>query len=164
MADEGAAGPEPSSLAATRMCPWCSVELGSATPARCPSCSAVLIEDPEASVPGVTTVDPEAVARAATWERVRRRSSFRGFLEGDRDEATESGVRPSSLAALDPPSAELRLEMGRLRAELNAAAEAEAQELEALAAQAEEGEVAGAAQGAATATDGPVAGAEAGSH
>ena len=85
-------------------------------------------------VPGVTTVDPEAVARAATWERVRKRSTFRGFLAADREVPSDSGVAPSSLAALAPPSPELRLEMERLRMELEEAAEREARELDALAA------------------------------
>jgi hypothetical protein len=115
-------------------CPWCSADLGAGQPERCPSCGAALVEDPEAMVPGVTTVDPEAVARAATWERIRKRATFRGFLAADRDAPSDSGVVPSSLAALAPPSPELRLEMERLRLELEEAAEREAQELEALTA------------------------------
>jgi hypothetical protein len=76
-------------------------------------------------------VDPEAIARAATWERVRKRPSIRTLLDADRSEAMESGIRPSSLAALAPPSKEVRQEMARLRAELDAAAELEAREQEA---------------------------------
>jgi hypothetical protein len=128
-----------------RVCPWCSAEVGTGQPERCPSCGAALVEDVEAMVPGVTTVDPEAVRRATTWERVRKRSTFRGFLATDREESPDSGVAPSSLAALAPPSPELRLEMERLRLELEEAAQREAQELEALAAAAlaERGEPAG---------------------
>src|SRR5688572_1851318 len=92
-------------------CPWCSADLGSLPRDRCPSCGAVLVEDPEASVPGVTDIDPDAVRRAATWERIRKRSTLKGFLEGGREEAPESGVQPSSMAALEPPSAEVRQEM-----------------------------------------------------
>jgi hypothetical protein len=136
MADEGPAKPDsgtwnPIVASAPRICPWCSVQLGPSPPDRCPSCGAGLVEDPEAAVPGVTTVDPEAVRRAATWERVRKRATLRGFLEPDRDETAESGVRPSSIEALAPPSAELRQEMSRLREELEAAAEREARDLEA---------------------------------
>jgi hypothetical protein len=112
-------------------CPWCSAPLGTVAPERCPTCGAGLVEDPEASVPGVTTIDPEAVSRAASWERIRRGASFRSFFESNREEMPTGEIEPSSLSALGPPSAEVRREMERLRAELAATAEREA-ELEAL--------------------------------
>jgi hypothetical protein len=118
-------------------CPWCSVTLGSSVPDRCPSCGAVLVEDPDTSVPGLTAVDPDAVKRAATWERTRQRSSIRDLFEVDRGEAEESGVQPSSIEALDPPSMAIRVEMARIKAELEAAAEHDAAELAALQAEAE---------------------------
>jgi hypothetical protein len=109
-------------------CPWCSAPLGSVAPERCPTCGAGLVEDPEASVPGVTTIDPEAVRRAASWERIRRGASFRSFFESNREEMPIAEVVPSSLSALGPPSAEVRQEMQRLRAELAATAEREAEQ------------------------------------
>ena len=108
------------------LCPWCSAPLGSVAPERCPTCGAGLVEDPEASVPGVTTIDPEAVSRAASWERIRRGASFRSFFESSREEMPIGEVEPSSLSALGPPSAEVRREMERIRAELAATAEREA--------------------------------------
>jgi hypothetical protein len=86
------------------------------------------VEDPEASVPGVTAIDPEAVRRAASWERIRQGATIRDLFEPSPGEAAESGVQPSSMEALDPPSTEIRLEMARIRAELEAAAEREAGE------------------------------------
>ena len=133
MVEEGSADARPVATG-DRLCPWCSIDLGGDSPDRCPSCGAALVEDPAASVPGVTTVDPEAVRRAATWQRVRKRATLRGLLDGDRDEELDSGVRPSSLEALDPPSVQVLLEMQRLREELQAAATREALEQEAAAA------------------------------
>ena len=91
-----------------------------------------LVGPMELWMPGVTAVDPEAVRRAATWERIRKRSTLRGFLEAGAEEQTESGVQPSSLDALHPPSAEVREAMERIRAELDLAAAREADELAAL--------------------------------
>jgi hypothetical protein len=53
---------------------------------------------------------------------------FLGFL-GDSGSVEDSGVRPSSAEALAPPSAEVRREMDLLRAELDAAAAAEAEQI-----------------------------------
>jgi hypothetical protein len=92
---------------------------------------------PSTSIPGVTDVDLDAVRRAATWERVRNRTTLRGLLDASREPGDDSGVRPSSMEALDPPSLAVRLEMARLRDELEATAEAQALELQAAAGPAE---------------------------
>lgn len=123
--------------ASEQVCPWCSAGLAGLRPDRCPACGARLTEDPDTSIPGVTTVDPASVRKAAVRSSVPKRR-FLGLLVEDQSEP-ESGIQPSSAAALASPSPEVRREMALLRAELDAAASAEAGQIEAA-------EAAGAAQ------------------
>ena len=112
--------------AAAPVCPWCSVALQEPAPERCPSCGARLVEDPNTSIPGVTTLDPALlrIAQAAT-PPAPRRSFLRGILDPV-SETDASGLGPASADALAPPSRAVVAEMRRLRAELDAAAAADA--------------------------------------
>jgi hypothetical protein len=123
-------GGDPTVTVSEHLCPWCSADLGGPEPDRCPACGARLMEDPDATIPGVTTVDPAAVRKAASWSPAPKRR-FLGLLV-DAEPVQESGVRPSSAEALAPPSAEVRREMELLRAELAAAAAAEAERIAAV--------------------------------
>jgi hypothetical protein len=153
-ADLGAAAPATSmnqiGAALEHLCPWCSADLGTGEPDRCPACGARLAEDPDTSIPGVTTVDPAAVRRAAHWSPAPKRR-FMGLL-ADAEPNQESGVRPSSAEALAPPSPEVRREMDLLRAELDAAAAAEAEQIAAAEA-AEAAQVAAEMEAARTAAE-----------
>jgi hypothetical protein len=112
----------PSLVAGPHACPWCSADLGGPGVDRCPACGAHLTGDPDASIPGVTSLDPEIVRRAASPASAPKRR-FIGFL-GDPQPDAINALRASSVEALAPPSAEVRLEMRRLRAELDAVAAA----------------------------------------
>ncbi len=107
-------------------CPWCSAALDTPMPRRCPACGAGLVEDPETSIPGVTTLDPALlrVAKSAAAQPQKR-----GFFRPRLDPARETDVAdlgPPSLDALAPPSRAVLEEMHRLRVELDEAAAAEA--------------------------------------
>lgn len=145
--DASAAGP-----AAAATCPWCSAAIASPDVESCPACGARLIESAGAEIPGVTTIDP-AVLRALAAPAPKRGGLRLGGAAGlDPSMAPEAGVAPSSLDALAPPSAEVLVEMRRLREELDAAAAAEAAataEVKARAAAAEADARAAAAQAAA---------------
>jgi len=116
MADQGTA-PD---VSREHHCTWCSADLADLAPDRCPACGAVLAGNPDALVPGVTTVDPAAVRRAARWAPAPKRRFF-GLLGETRAEQEENGLHAPSSEALDLPSAEVRTEMLRLRAELEEA-------------------------------------------
>lgn len=127
----GAVGTAPEgAVGAEHLCPWCSADLGDGEVDRCPSCGAVLTGDPDVSVPGVTTLDEE-VARIAERRPTTPKRTFFSLLITRDPQIEESGVLPSSGEALDPPSAEVRREMRRLRAELDEAAAAELAHVEA---------------------------------
>ena len=107
-------------------CPWCSAALDTPMPGRCPACGAGLVEDPEASIPGVTTLDPALlrVARSAAAQ-----PQTRGLFGPRLDPVFEADVvdlGPASIDALAPPSRAVLEEMHRLRLELDEAAAAEA--------------------------------------
>lgn len=96
------------------------------TPQRCPACGAGLVEDRDASIPGVTTLDP-ALLRVA--QAVAAQPPKRGFFQARLDPVQETdaaGLGPASSDALAPPSRAVLEEMRRLRAELDEAAAAEA--------------------------------------
>ncbi len=113
--------------ASEHVCPWCSADLMGRRSDRCLVCGARLTADPDTSIPGVTTVDPATARRAASRSSVPKRR-FLGLLVEDESEP-ESGIQPSSAAALAPPSPEVRREMALLRAELDAVAAAEAEQI-----------------------------------
>ncbi len=102
-------------------CPWCSAPLPAAAGDACPECGATLTaaDGAEPQVPGVTTIDTDAILRART-DAARPRSRFLSFITGDTE---DSGT--GSSASVAPPSDEVRREMLRLeidaaRAELEA--------------------------------------------
>src|SRR3954452_14351313 len=91
-------------------CPWCSAALPSATLAACPSCGATLKGDGDAQLPGVTTLDTDAILRAkASVSRPRNR--FLSFITGEVD---EGGTTPADLHSTPPPSDAVLREMRRL--------------------------------------------------
>src|SRR3954471_9577992 len=107
----------------TTRCPWCSATLDSSDLANCPSCGATLSSSREApsDLPGVTTLDTEALLRARSGPR--RPNRLVSLLTGDAGEdAAPASATPDSLA---PPSEAVRREMLRM------ALEAEVADLEA---------------------------------
>jgi hypothetical protein len=91
-------------------CPWCSAALPSATLATCPSCGATLRGDGDAQLPGVTTLDTDAILRAkASVSRPRNR--FLSFITGEVDEGGTTVADPDSIA---PPSDAVLREMRRI--------------------------------------------------
>ena len=96
-------------------CPWCSAELPAPDLETCPSCSATLgsATAAEPVLPGVTTLDPEAILRARS-EVSRPRSRILSFITGE--VAPETGGEDEA-ASIAPPSSEVRREMLRLQIE-----------------------------------------------
>jgi len=90
-------------------CPWCSAEIAPALP-NCPACGATLTGDTDASLPGVTSLDQEAIARARRVATPQRRSRLMSWISGDYDEADQ----PDPPGSLAPPPLEVRREMLRL--------------------------------------------------
>ena len=115
---------------AVEHCPWCSAEIAAGL-ATCPACHATLLGDNDASLPGVTSLDPEAIARASRPSTPQRRSRLLSWISGDFDDTVEVAAPPGSLS---PPPPEVRREM--LRLELQAEYASLAAESEAMAAEA----------------------------
>jgi hypothetical protein len=90
-------------------CPWCSAEIAPALP-NCPACGATLTGDTDASLPGVTSLDQEAISRARRVATPQRRSRLMSWISGDYDEADQ----PDPPGSLAPPPLEVRREMLRL--------------------------------------------------
>lgn len=101
-------------------CPWCSAVLPDAAAETCPSCGAHLVTatGAEPNLPGVTTLDAEAILRARN-DAGRSRGGILGFLTGNSDVPDSGG----SAEAIARPPDDVRREM--LRLEL-AAAQADA--------------------------------------
>ena len=117
--------PDPTTGAPIAHCPWCSAPLTQAGLQNCPACGATLTSSSagDTDVPGVTTLDTEAILRARSGPR--RPSRLVSFITGEVGD--EAGV-PGSPESLAPPSEAVRREM--LRMELAAEVadlEAEAQ-------------------------------------
>ncbi|HET7474142.1 MAG TPA: hypothetical protein VFJ71_13540 [Candidatus Limnocylindrales bacterium] len=99
-------------------CNWCSAPLPSDHETTCPSCGATLIGEGDASVPGLTAIDAEAILRnARTAAKPKPRSRLLGWISGDYDEG-EATAPPGSLA---PPPEAVRREMLRLELEAQVA-------------------------------------------
>jgi hypothetical protein len=96
-------------------CPWCSAELPAPDVEHCPSCGAALSSatGTEPQLPGVTTLDAEAILRARS-EVARPRSRILSFITGE--VLPETGD-PTSSDSLAPPSDDVRREMLRLQFE-----------------------------------------------
>jgi hypothetical protein len=112
-------------------CPWCSAEIAPAL-SNCPACGAGLTGDSDASLPGVTSLDPHASSRGARVATPQRRSRLLSWISGDYDEGADQPAPPGSLA---PPPLEVRREM--LRLEIEAETASLQAETDALAAEAE---------------------------
>jgi hypothetical protein len=102
-------------MSAVSRCQWCSAELPNPDVDRCPSCGAPLASSSasEAQLPGVTTLDAEAIVRARA-EVSRPRSRILSFITGDMPPETGG---PASAESLAPPSDDVRREMLRLQLE-----------------------------------------------
>jgi hypothetical protein len=104
-------------------CTWCSAPLPSDHETTCPSCGATLIGDGEASVPGLTAIDAEAILRNARAAKAKPRSRLLSWISGEYDEGADAAPAPGSLP---PPEDAVRREMLRLELEAQLAnAEAE---------------------------------------
>jgi hypothetical protein len=105
-------------------CPWCST-VAPAGATTCSSCGAALIASSEGSVPGVTSIDAEAVLRGRTTARPR--GGLLGLLSGETGDTVDA-PSAAELSSLAPPPVSVRMEMIRLELD------AERQRLEAEAA------------------------------
>ena len=111
----------------TPRCPWCSAALASADDAICPSCNATLREDVAKEVPGVTSVDHEAILRSR--KPVARSTGVMGWLSGNYQENPESTAEQITIS---PPDADVKREMLRMElAAIGAKLDAQRGELEA---------------------------------
>jgi hypothetical protein len=111
MADELTTG----AASAAFHCPWCSAELPSTDLEICPSCKATLSSTGpgEASLPGVTAIDHEALLRTSREPRPQR-NRILSWLSGEYVEETTTPVEPQAIA---PPDLEVRREILRLELE-----------------------------------------------
>lgn len=105
-------------------CPWCST-VAPAGATTCSSCGAALIASSEGSVPGVTSIDAEAVLRGRTTAKPR--GGLLGMLSGETGDTVDAPTA-AELSSLAPPPVSVRMEMMRLELD------AERQRLEAEAA------------------------------
>jgi hypothetical protein len=110
-------------------CTWCSAVLPSDHETTCPSCGAALVDHVDGALPGLNSIDADAILRSA---RGAARSRPRGgrllsWISGEySDDEDASTATPGSLS---PPPADVRREMLRLELEAqvaNAQAEVEA--------------------------------------
>ena len=110
-------------------CTWCSAVLPSDHEPTCPSCGATLVDQGDGTVPGLNSIDADAILRSA---RSAARSRPRGgrllsWISGEY--AEDDDAAPTTPGSLAPPPAEVRREMLRLELEAqvaNAQAEVEA--------------------------------------
>ncbi|MEZ0241551.1 MAG: zinc ribbon domain-containing protein [Chloroflexota bacterium] len=98
-------------------CPWCSASV-SDEDVTCPSCGAVLREEGEHEIPGVTQVDPKSAALQAPEPAG---GGVIGWLSGE----YVPDPTKAELASVEPPTDAVRREMLKievdaLRAELQA--------------------------------------------
>jgi hypothetical protein len=102
----------PDETPALSRCPWCSASL-SAGAETCPSCGAALVATGE-GVPGVTSIDAEAVLRNRTAPKSR--GGLLGFLSGETGDTVDAPSE-AEMASLAPPNTSVRIEMLRLELE-----------------------------------------------
>lgn len=99
-------------------CPWCSALLPKGGAETCPRCGAQLVPDVDAQVPGVTTIDAEAIVRAAHQPIPQRRSRFLSWISGEYDPGNDE---PAPVGSIAPPDPDVRREMLRLELEAEVA-------------------------------------------
>jgi hypothetical protein len=111
MADELTTG----AASAAFHCPWCSAALPSVELEICPSCKATLASTGtgEATLPGVTAIDHEALLRAGREPRPPR-NRFLSWISG---EYVDEGEAPAKPEAVAPPDLAVRREILRLEIE-----------------------------------------------
>ncbi|HEY7524401.1 MAG TPA: hypothetical protein VH720_12190 [Candidatus Limnocylindrales bacterium] len=102
----------PNSMPEHARCTWCSAELTDPAAATCPSCGATLVGEGEPQLPGVTSLDPEAI-RAARLPAPRQRSRLLAWISGDYENDTEKD-EPAPPGSLAPPPPDVAAEMLRL--------------------------------------------------
>jgi hypothetical protein len=118
--------PDEPTTASSISCPWCSTVSPAGT-ATCPSCGAALVASGDGTVPGVTSVDPEAVLRAKGG---KSRGGILGFLSGETGDTVDMPTA-EELQSTAPPNADVQIEMMRLELEARRQRiEAEAGELQ----------------------------------
>jgi hypothetical protein len=105
---------EPTAETVVPRCPWCSAALPPGVGENCPSCGATLASPGDATVPGVTAIDPEAVLRGVRAATTPRRNRILSFITGEVQDEYEELGKPEALA---PPPAEVRREMLRMEVE-----------------------------------------------
>jgi len=91
-------------------CPWCST-LAPAGASTCSSCGAALVASSEGSLPGVTSIDAEAVLRGRT--SAKPRGGLLGLLSGETGDTVDV-PSAAELSSLAPPPVSVRMEMIRL--------------------------------------------------
>ena len=111
MADELTTGAVPAAF----HCPWCSAALPSVELETCPSCKATLTSTGtgEATLPGVTAIDHEALLRAGREPRPPR-NRLLSWISG---EYVDEGEPPAQPEAIAPPDIAVRREILRLEIE-----------------------------------------------
>ena len=111
MADELTTG----AASAAFHCPWCSAALPTTDLETCPSCKATLASTGtgEASLPGVTAIDHEALLRANREPR-QPRNRILSWISG---EYVDEGETPAQPEAIHPPDLAVRREILRLEIE-----------------------------------------------
>jgi hypothetical protein len=93
-------------------CPWCSAIVDSGDALTCPSCGATLVAGGEGAIPGVTTIDADAVLRGSRVPGPRR-NPLLAWISGDfDDEDAAAGHR-----SVAPPDPAVQREMLRLEIE-----------------------------------------------
>ena len=113
------------------VCPWCSAPLSPADIDTCPSCGAALRVEGEQQLPGLTSIDAEAIIRAKNPPK--QRSRLLSWLSGDSDDEV---YRPGDAKAVAFPDIDVRREMLKLEIQADLAnlqAEADAMLSEAAA-------------------------------
>lgn len=112
---------EPTSTDATTgpVCPWCSEPLLAADVDHCPRCGATMTAEQEPVIPGVTTIQPEILAKQARAAKPKRGGLMSLFVGREDEQPNVQQPTEAELPALAQPSVEVRREM--LRIELEAA-------------------------------------------
>jgi hypothetical protein len=125
-----ASNPDDAPVAA--VCTWCSAPLSAADTDICPSCGAALRVEGEQQLPGLTSIDAEAILRAKNAPK--QRSRLLSWLSGDVDDTDV--YRPGDSKAVAFPDLDVRREMLKLEIQADLAnlqAEADAMISEAAA-------------------------------
>jgi hypothetical protein len=99
----------PDDASAAPVCPWCSAPLSVTDPDTCPSCGAALRLEGEQQLPGLTSVDAQAIARAKSPPK--KRSRLLSWLTGESDDEI---YRPGDSQAVAFPDLDVRREMLKL--------------------------------------------------